>query len=214
MNKCCMLAAATLVGLGGAGLASADTILQFDVNSLTATANGAFGTGFTGSVTLADDVNSSLAGMLIDGVNQNIAAGQLADFTGSITITAGAVTGGSFTIMDTSGATYSASILGGSGSVGTSAGQTGPFTIDGLTFNGVFANLSGGTDFAGVDVTAWNQVPMITGSFLEFKFGPNLQGVDDDADVDIFASVPTPAAATMGLAGLAGLGVTRRRRRA
>ncbi|RMH27960.1 MAG: hypothetical protein D6693_04305 [Planctomycetota bacterium] len=220
MKKCCIIAAAALAGLGAAGLAEANQVLQFDVNSLTATADGPFGTGFTGTITLVDDGNSSLAGMLIDGANQNIAPNQLGDFTGSISIVGGTVTGGTFMIMDTGGAQYHASIVAGSGSVNASAGQTGPFTIDGLTFAGFFSNLVGGTDFAGVDVSAWDGAPSLSGSFLQFKFGPTqvamVEGqslfIDDDADVDIFAVVPTPIGSAMGLAGLACVGVTRRRR--
>lgn len=212
MNKCCMIAAAALVGLGTAGAASADTVLQFDVNSLTAMASGPFGTNFTGAVTLMDDANSTLSDMLIDGTAQNIASGQLGSFLGVINIAAGVVTGGSFSLTDINGAVYSAQIVGNSGTVGTAVGQTGPFTIDGLTFLGGFTNLLAGNLFAGVDVTAWANQGALSGSFLQFKFGPDAQGIDTDADVDIFAVVPTPAPIAMGLAGLAGLGVTRRRR--
>ncbi len=212
MNKVCMLAAAALVGFGATNAANAEQVLQFDVNSLTATASGPFGTGFTGTVTLSDDANSTLTDMLIDGSAQNIAAGQLADFSGTITIMGGTVTGGSFSITDINGAVYSASIVALSGNVGTAAGQTGPFTIDGLTFAGGFANLMNGTDFAGVDVSTWDIPGAIRGSFLEFKFGPNAQGIDTDADVDIFAVVPMPAPAAMAFVGLGGLATLRRRR--
>lgn len=212
MKKCCMIAAAALVGLGGAGAASADTVLQFDVNSLTATASGPFGLGFTGSVTLAKDGNSTLTDLLIDGSAQNIAPGQLAAFSGVINLAAGGVTGGSFTITDIGGASYTALIANGVGSVGTAVGQTGPFTIDGLTFSGAFSNLAAGNKFAGVDVSAWAAISSINGSFLQFKFGPDQQGVDSDADADIFAVVPMPAPAALGFVGLAGLGMIRRRR--
>ena len=212
MNKCCMIAAAALVGMGTAGAVNADTVLQFDVNSLTAMASGPFGTNFTGAVTLMDDANSTLSDLLIDGTAQNIASGQLGSFAGTINIVAGVVTGGSISITDTNGAMYAALIAGGSGTVGTAVGQSGPFTIDGLTFLGGFSNLFGGTIFAGVDVTAWANQGALSGSFLQFKFGPDAQGIDDDADIDIFAVVPTPAPIAMGLAGLAGLGLTSRRR--
>ncbi len=212
MRMKCMIAASALIGLSAVGAAHAGNELQFDVNSLTASANGVFGTGFTGSVSLVDDSNSTLTDMLINGTAQGIAAGQLGSFTGSITIVAGAVTGGSFTITDTSGASYTATIVNGSGTVSNSPGATGPFRIDGLTFNGTFAGLSGGTDFAGVDVTTWSSVQPLTGSFLQFKFGPDAQGVDTNTDIDIFAVVPLPTPVGLGVAGLVGIAGLRRRR--
>ncbi len=194
--------------------ASAESVLQFDVNSLTATASGAFDTGFTGTVTLADDGNSTLTDMLIDGTAQGIAAGQLGSFTGTIVITAGIVTGGTFTITDTSGASYTASIVDGSGIVSASPGATGPFRIDGLTFSGAFAGLTGvgNTDFAGVDVTTWSSAEPLGGSFLQFKFGPDAFGIDTNADIDIFVTVPLPTPFGLAGVGLIGLATLRRRR--
>ncbi len=187
--------------------ANAGAELQFDVNSLTASAPGVFSTSYTGTITLSDDGTSSLTDMLINGTAQNIAAGQLTDFSGSITIVGGVVTGGSFTLEANGTETYTASIVSGSGSVGTSAGATGPFTIDGLTFMGSFSGLTGGTDFAGVDVSKWDVTS--SGSFLEFKYAG---GTDTDSDIDIFVVVPMPAAASLGAVGLVGLVGVRRRR--
>lgn len=212
MNKCCTFIAAAVVGLGAANAAHANSVLQLDINSLTAVASGPFDTGFTGTITLMDDANSTLTDILIDGNAQNIASGQLADFAGVITIVAGVVTGGNFSVTDINGAMYSATIVPASGHVGDSAGQTGPFMIDGLTFDGGFANLMNGTHFAGVDVSLWAQAPSLRGSFLEFKFGPDANGVDTDTDVDIFAVVPAPAPAGLAFAGLTGLAALRRRR--
>ncbi len=202
-----VIAAAGLIATS----AMAGNEIQFDVNSVTAVASGPFGTGFTGTITLSDDANSTLSAILINGSDQGIASGQLSDFSGTITLVGGVVTGGSFTLEANGSETYMASIVAGSGTVGTSAGSTGPFTIDGLTFMGAFSGLTGGTDFAGVDVTPWAG-GAVRGSFLEFKFGPNASGVDTDADVDIFAVVPVPAPAALAAAGLVGLASTRRRR--
>lgn len=188
--------------------AQAGTELQMDLNSLTATANGPFGTNFTGTITLTKDSNSTLNAILIDGVDQNIASGQLNALTGSITIAGGTVTGGSFSVTDTSNNVYTASIVNASGTVTTSAGQTGPFRIDGLTFQGFFNNAT----FAGVDVTDWQSVQPLNGSFLQFKFGPNANGVDIDSDVDLFVVVPIPTAVGMASLGLLGIGSIRRRR--
>lgn len=213
MKKSCIFTAAALVGLGVAGAASADTVLQFDVNALTATAvpdgGGSlpFDTSFTGTITLADDANSTLNDLFINGSAQGY-TGSMSDFTGSITLVNGVVTGGSFTITDIGGDTYTASIESGSGSVGTAAGNSGPFTIDGLTFLGTLSD----SMFANVDVSPWFDVQPLSGSFLQFTFGPDAQGVDTDTDVDIFAVVPLPGPAAMGFVGLAGLVGLRRRR--
>lgn len=203
--------AAALIGLGTAGVANAGSVLQFDVNSFTAVASGAFSTGFTGSVTMTKDANTNLNDILIDGASQNIATGQLAAFTGVINIVSGVVTSGAFSLTDVSGSSYETQIIGGSGVVGTAAGSSGPFTITGLTFNGLFTNLVNGTDFAGVDVSSWD-IGGVSGSFLEFKFGPDANGVDTDADADIFAMVPMPSPVLMGVGGLAGVAGLRRRR--
>lgn len=199
-----------------AAAAQANSVLQLDINSLTATASGAFNaTNFTGSVVLSMDGNTNLADILINGAAQNIAANQLTNITGQIDITADVVTGGFFTVVANGVETYMATIVAGSGTVGTSAGQSGPFTIDGLTFNGMFSGLVGNM-FAGVDVTKWVGGGL-NGSFLEFKFGPSGAGnSDNDADIDIFVTpgvvVPMPAPVGLAGAGLLGLAAIRRRR--
>ena len=214
---------AALVGLGVAGAANATSVLQFDVNSLLAQAiagqgggpqpaeGAAFSATFTGALFLSDDSNSTLADMLINGSAQNIADGQLDSFFGEIDLVNGSVVGGGIAITDTSGNTYQAIISNGSGSVidlGMGADEPGRFLINGLTFAGEFNT----NTFAGVDVSLWADAEPLTGSFLEFKFTPDMQGVDDDTDIDVFAVVPTPAPAAMGFLGLAGLGAIRRRR--
>ncbi|RMH27961.1 MAG: hypothetical protein D6693_04310 [Planctomycetota bacterium] len=195
--------------------AQAAQVLQFDLNSLTATSSSLVSTGFTGTITLSKDANSTLNAILIDGVDQGIAAGQLLAVTGSITLSAGTVTGGSLSITDTGGNVYSANIVSGSGSVTLSAGQTGPFRIDGLTFQGMFNS----NTFAGVDVSPWNASEPLNGSFLQFKFGQDANNdgiadsnVDTDSDIDVFVIVPTPTAAGLAGLGLLGLGAVRRRR--
>jgi hypothetical protein len=72
---------------------------------------------------------------------------------------------------------------------------------------GSFSGLTGGTDFAGVDVSKWDVTS--SGSFLEFKYAG---GTDTDSDIDIFVVVPMPAAASLGAVGLVGLVGVRRRR--
>ncbi len=203
------VSAAALAAFAGASVASAGTEVQIDVNALTATAAPGFSTSYTGDVVLSTNVNSMLAGMLIDGVGQSI-TGTLSDFNGTINIVGGAVTGGGFTVEVLESDlvtmnTYSATIVAGSGTVGTQAGQG--FTIDGLTFAGVFSSAT----FAGVDVSPWFAAQPLFGSFLQFAFSPNAAGVDVQSDIDIYATVPLPAGSAMAFVGLAGLAGVRRR---
>jgi len=201
--------AAALALLAGAGVASANSVLQIDVNSLTATAGPGFGTGYTGSVNLSTNANSELAGILIGGSSQMI-SGTLSSFAGAINLVNGQVDGGSFTVTvlesdNVTLSTYSATINDTAGQVNTQAGQG--FSIDGLTFDGTFSSAT----FAGVDVSKWFDNQPLTGSFIQFAFNPNAQGVDGDSDIDIFVTVPLPAGGMMAFAGLAGLASVRRR---
>lgn len=205
-----------LVALGACALGSVAhgaSTLQIDLNGLTATASSAgFSTTFTGTISLAHDANSTMEGIKINGASQTLGAGfVLSSLSGSITTVGGAVTGGSFSVSVFDGSvtdTYSASISAFSGSINTQAGQG--FTIDGLTFSGFFS----GTSFAGVDVTLWDSNEPLSGSFLNFAFDPGTGTSDSDADLDVFVvAVPLPTGASLGLAGLIGVGAMRRRRR-
>lgn len=201
--------AAALAMLAGASTASATQVLQIDVNALTATAGAGFGTGYTGNVVLSTNANSELAGILIEGVNQGI-SGTLDNFAGTINLVGGAVTGGSFSIDvleadNVTVNTYSASIESGAGQVNTQAGQG--FSIDGLTFAGAFTSAT----YAGVDVTKWFDAQPLRGSFLQFAFNPDANGVDSGSDIDVFVTVPLPAGGALAFAGMAGLVGVRRR---
>lgn len=208
--------AAAFAGLTafGASSAQATTVLQFDVNSLTAQANGTlpFSSTFTGTIVLSDDADSVLSDILINGAAQGIAAGQLADFQGEIELVNGQVVGGFFYLEDTSGNSYQASIAASGQVTDIGGGDPGPYLINGLTFNGTFSS----NTFAGVDVSAWSDNQPLSGSFLQFKFGPNDQGIDVNVDADIFVVVPNPAVAAgaLPLLGLIGAGYIRRRRQA
>lgn len=200
-----------------AGLASAAGIMQLDVNSLNAQAldsggNASVfgGTTHTGAIQLSFSASSSLTEVILNGVGQNIASGQLATFAGTINMVLGQVTGGSFALTLNNTDTFTTSILGGFGQVNTQAGQG--FSVDGLTFNGVFSS----TTFAGVNIAPWFNTQPLDGSFINFAFNPDAQtGFDSDADVDIFLRtgiIPTPLAG--GMAGLGLFGLAARRRRA
>jgi len=175
---------------------------------------GGFGLDFTGSISMAHDASSILAGVLIDGLSQSI-NGTLSAFSGQIDFVNGDVDGGQFTVtvLENDAVTmntYTAQIMSGEGQINSQAGEPGQFSIDGLTFEGYFSsNL-----FAGVDVTDWNESEPLIGSFIEFKFAPNASGVDTDTDIDIFVIVPLPAGGALATVGLVGLAGVRRRRMA
>lgn len=191
-------------------------ILHLDVNALSVQSVGATGgpgafggLNHTGALQLSSGVNSQLADLFFDGVQQNIAFGQLQSFTGTINLVNGGVTGGSFSMTLNNGDTFNTSVQSGAGQVANQIlpGGVQGFSIDGLTFGGVFS----GSMFAGADITPWFNAQPLNGSFINFGFNPNSSGFDAAADLDIFL-VPTPAAG--GVLGLAMLGLSTRRRRA
>jgi hypothetical protein len=200
---------------GAALPADAAFELQIDLNSLTAfytpggTTGGSFGTSATGVITLTDDANAYVAGLEVDGVSQPLTE-SLSTFAGSIELVGGVVVGGSFDVILSDGSRYSTFITEGSGKVVSQAGQG--FAIDGLTFAGTFLNLVGGTDFGGVDVSDLG-LRLLPGTFLAFAFNPDVEGFDDDTDLDLWVrQIPSPAGAA--LFGVAGLFAAGRRRRA
>lgn len=209
------LAVVAGVFAGAAPSAHAAFELQLDFNSLTAfytsfeDERALFGTGATGVITLTEDANSYQAGIKLEGVAQPVVT-SLTTFTGSIELVGGVVVGGSFDVILSDGSRYSSFITEGSGKVVTQAGQG--FAIDGLSVFGAFFNLVDGTDFGGVDVSDLG-LRLLPGTFLAFAFNPDLDGFDNDTDIDLWIrQVPSPAG--VALFGVAGLLTAGRRRRA
>ncbi|MHC4975155.1 MAG: hypothetical protein ACYTF7_00960 [Planctomycetota bacterium] len=169
---------------------------------------GAFGgESHTGTLNLSADGNTFLAGVLIDGVPVAFSNTTIA-LAGTIDLNNGDVTGGSFSVTIDGTEIYSASISGSVGSVNTQAGQG--FTIDGLTFNGLFNTSS----WANVDVSTWDDAEPLTGSFLNFAFNPDGNGIDADSDMEVYIyarAIPLPATAGLATVGLMGLSTRRRR---
>lgn len=202
-----------------AGLASAAGIMQIDINVLNAQSvdnannNVAFGgTSHTGAIVLSSGANSALAGILLNSATQPIAAGQLASFNGVINLVNGGVAGGSFSITLNNSDTFTTQIASGFGQVNSQLlpGGVQGFSIDGLTFSGIFSS----STFAGVDISPWFNTQPLNGSFINFAFNPNANGFDSDADVDIFlvsGVIPTPLAGGMAGVGLLAVGARRRR---
>ena len=176
--------------------------MQIDINAFTTTVNNPpFGLNYTGSITMSDDVDSELAGVLFDGVDQPI-SGSLMSFMGEIEFLMGDVVGGWFDILVLESdmvtmTSYSATIGDQEGQINTQAGQG--FSIDGLTYSGVF----GSSTFSGLDITDWSEDQPLEGSFLKFQFEPENEsrggGIinqDIDTDIDIFVLENPPTIIT------------------
>ncbi len=199
------IALAAAAGSASAGVAN----VRYDTNNLTASAGGPFGgTTHTGAITITHNATSTLNGIVIFGVSQPF-TGALASFSATINLVNGFVTTGSLSTVLTDGSRYDASINGGGGRVVFQAGRG--FRIDGLTFNGNFSNLVGGTNFGGVNVAAavGAGASNYDGSFLLTSFNPDASGVTNQAQFETYI-FPTPGSAA--LLGLAGLAAARRRR--
>ena len=200
------------------GVASAQNVLQLDINGMGVQARdsagvaSAFGgTSHTGSVQLffvpAITGIAEVALRVPPGpfLNQNF-NGSLTSLVGTINLVNGFVMGGSLNV-GVNGAgpdpdSYNTLIVPNSGQVKTFVG--GGFTIEGLTFNGLFDDAS----FGNVNVAGFGAP--LPGSFLQFNFAPAANGAGF-ADVDVFVVAPAPG--TLGLIAGAGLLAARRRRR-
>ncbi len=219
MIRSSLLAASFILIAGSA--ASASPILQMDINSFNIqTRSGGDGGGawggihHTGSLYFSQGAGS-LEGLFsmseIGGATSDLGfAGQMDAFDGRVDLNDGHVTGGYLSIHLTSGDSFSTNISSAQGSLSAFVG--GGFMLDALTFGGQFS----GSQFANADVSPWfgsQGDGGLPGSFLQFKFNPNANGVST-SDMDLFVDVvPLPAAAWTGLATIGGIGIARRLRR-
>ncbi len=213
-----IVVASALVAL--AGVASADSVFQIDINGLTARASGAFSESFTGTLSVFSspanpdlDGDAEILDVLVDGVNQNTGGASFGNFffEMDLTFSNGSLNAGLVTVkVDENGSenTYTAMV---SPTGGSSILEIGPdtFLIGGLTFDGMFADAAG--TFLGVDITPWGSRQPVPGRFSQIEFSPDANFEDRDTDVDVFVLVPMPGAAAMAGLGLLGLGVRRRR---
>ncbi len=218
-----MFRLATAVGAASvlcvAAAASADPVLQFDVNSFAVQShNAAGGSSAFGGLTHTGSINFSMIAntTVLNGMFGNTAAGgplvnmgfngSLSNFTGQINMVNGQVTGGSLSIAVNGGTdTYTTNISSG-GQVSTYVG--GGFKIEGLMGGGAFSD----AQFGNVNVSPWFNLPLI-GSFLQFNWLPDEFGAGS-GDMDVFVNVvPLPTAAWAGLAMLGGIALIRKARR-
>ncbi len=192
------------------GPADAAMTLHLDLNSVAVTAGGGFdGETHTGDLVIAKDFDTDVYRLEIDGVSQSMSAA-LADLSGRIRLSAGTVIGGDFQVTLTDGTSYAAVIGSAEGDVSAHHGQG--FMVDGLTGGGLFDDLAEGKHFGGVDVTPWLDARGgLDGSFLLFGFGPNGQGFDSDANLELYL-VAVPAPGTVALGSMAVVFGNRRKR--
>lgn len=211
---------------GFAGSANAATVVQMDVNSVTAVANApAFGPGYTGNLTLTKDGTSALAAMLKNGTGLGIGfggpyLGANLDFAATFSFNAGAITGIGYTLKVSSALNgvldniYMASVVPGVGNIANDPGKPGSYIVAAQTFGGSF----NASSFGGVDVSEFTGMDL-PGNFLNFKIdGSAINGTsktDNDVDIDIFVYanvIPLPTPVALAGAGLLGLAAIRRRR--
>ncbi len=202
-----------------AGSTLGDTVLQIDIDALSAKADSAFSATYTGGLhvfnTAADpdtDLDAKILDVLIDGVAQGTGGATVGAFHFDMTIafSAGKITSGLVTVkVDQTGSeqTYSASLSPSSGVAILDVGG-GYFVIGGLTFAGTFATPAG--TFLGVDISTWGSAQPVPGSFSDIAFNPDSSHEDSDTDVDLFI-IPLPSGAALAGVGLSGLLVRRRR---
>lgn len=224
MKSLMVLGAFALAAVGTS--AHGATVLQIDVNSLTAVASGSkFDTSFTGALVLSKDASSNLPAVLRNGVGFGLGFGgpyngaRLA-FSATFNFVAGDITGLGLSVgVDANGDnvidnTYSTSVSAGVGNIIPDAGKPGSFIVAAVTNSGAFDSLT----FGGVDVSDFFGL-LSPGNFLNFAIDGALLNAtsrsDTDVNVDIFVHasiIPLPSPAGLASVGLVGvLGLRRRR---
>jgi hypothetical protein len=196
-----------LAVLGMASFASAATELQFDINAVTISASPTVTIAnlstYTGTITISDNSQSFLEGILIDPDSQPI-SGTLTAVSGTMNYVGGAIASSpasnlTFTIenSDSSLHTYTGSF---DDLTLSNNGITSP-----LFFSQADANPShlDSDDFAGVDVSQWANQDLDGAAIVS-----NFPGSTGNLDVFI---LPEPAIGLIGLAALASLRIRGRR---
>lgn len=206
-----LLGAALALGLGAAS-AQAATKLDIDINTINAQAfdsigGNSFGVNHTGTIQITHG-SGVIAGMELDDIAQ-LVSGTLTSITGTINLSGGDVTGGSFNIQLTNGIdvdSYSFSLSPDINSQVVALPDS-SFLISSPTAGGSFDDVN----FGGVDVSSFPG-SALTGIFVQFNFAPDQLGLDRNVDLDLQVNapagvpIPLPAAAWAGLALMGAIG--------
>jgi hypothetical protein len=197
------------------GALAATSTIQLDLQSLRARSfdlNGMpspfGGPNHDGSIIFSSGSASALDDVLLNGIPQTIAQGQLSLMNGTIDLLSGNILGGFVHVGLANGNEFFTQITPGVGGVIAAPGQG--YSINGLYFDAMFSTNS----FGGVDITPFFSAQPLTGSFLSFVFNPilmfNGEGFDGTADLSITLVPSGSAAAALGI-GLVGVATRRRR---
>lgn len=216
-RKLLLAAAASTAALLGTS-ANATTMLDIDVNDFKVTRTaGTFDATYTGTLTFSFQAGITY----ISAVEKTGSFGNLWDnsealssYTGTMTFVGGVITGGSFSMGLTSGDSYSGSFFDNQGGTGNIfAAGSGDWSIRAGTKAGTFVDGDADSSFGNVDVSEFLN-PLYNGTLFGdiFEFDYNGGLVDTDVDAEFTVVVPVPPAAGLGLAGLLGVAVLRRRR--
>lgn len=163
--------------------------IQIDLNGLAAQVQSPpFTQAYTGSLVLTSDADSTLAGVLIDGVAQPT-SGTLREFEATVEFDNGEIAGGYVHVVVDSASgvpeTYTATLTPGIGGISLQTGDRFDFlSVGALTRD----------TLAGVDVSLWRGATDLCGSGLAFRLGDLYSGgASDNVDLDLFLIQQSPA---------------------
>lgn len=220
---------AVLVAVCGVGASVSQAMpvvdeIDFDVNTLSFTTTGQglalFGSSWTGTINIASTAQTTLSGVSTITNPGGIVAqilptlnGGFKSFAGSIDVSGGSVTGGSFKLTydngDSTDTVYSADLIpfsiSGVGKLVKQSAINNRFRVSIDTNNGAFSQ----NNLGGYDLTPWVTNQGIGGNLFGRIITFDINVVTRTADSDIAVLVPLPSPAIMGVVSLAGLGLVR-----
>ena len=214
-RKLLLAAAASSAALLGTS-ASAESILDIDVNGFKVTRTaGTFDSSFTGTLTLSFVGGKTNIASVEKNGSENIwdNSSALTSFSATMSFFGGNISGGSFAMGLANGDSYSGSFFDDNGATTNIGNLGGQFQIAAGTSGGTFVDFDNDGMFGNVDISEFLN-PLYNGSLFGdiFKFDYDGELEDIDVDAEFTVVVPVPPAYGLGLAGLLGVAVLRRRR--